>query len=101
MKEKNCVLSFLKTNLIKPPAETCTSGCHGDFWLKNVILILACDDTITKNKQKTLTPHKRKTPTTGCHGDFWSKGVFLILFCYDTISIFIIQSLNRGCQGGF
>ena len=28
--------------------KTPTSGCRGDFWLKGVFLILACDDTIFK-----------------------------------------------------
>ena len=31
-----------------PRRKTPTSGCRGDFWSKNVFLILACDDTISK-----------------------------------------------------
>ena len=31
------------------PCKTPTFGCCGDFWLKNIFLILVCDDKIVKN----------------------------------------------------
>ena len=40
-------LEYSIMHLRKP--KTPPSGCRGDFWSKNAILILACNDTIKKN----------------------------------------------------
>ena len=71
-----------------------TYGGYGDLWLKNVFLIVACDDTILKKwlhfSLRLLTlafldPPPKKTPTSGCRWDFWTKKLVLILACNDTI----------------
>ena len=46
--ESLCPCACLCVCLCHP--ETPTSWCWGDLWLKNVSLILACDDTIFLNK---------------------------------------------------
>ena len=42
--------------------KTPTSGCRGDFWSKNVFLILACNDTIKKKCIGFITKHNWITP---------------------------------------
>ena len=41
---------MLNVECMSPPVKFISSGGRGDFWSKNVFLILACDDTIYKKK---------------------------------------------------